>query len=71
MTTVATMRTKTSEPKTRVVPKPKEGQSNANMEAEIRTRAYQIYERGRVEGHDLGDWLQAESETIMERREAA
>jgi len=51
MTTVATMRTKTSEPKTRVVPKPKEGQSNANMEAEIRTRAYQNYEqRGRVDG---------------------
>jgi hypothetical protein len=72
MTTVATMRTKASEPKTRVVPKPKEEQSNTNMEAEIRTRAYQIYEqRGRVEGHDLADWLQAESETIMDLREAA
>jgi len=72
MTTVATMRTKTSEPKTRVVLKRKEEQSNTNTEAEIRTRAYQIYEqRGRVDGHDLADWLQAESETIMERREAA
>jgi hypothetical protein len=54
------------------VPKRKEEQGNTNMEAEIRTRAYQIYEqRGRVDGHDLADWLQAESETIMERREAA
>jgi len=38
MTTVATMRTKASEPKTRVVPKPKEEQRNTNMEAEIRTK---------------------------------
>jgi hypothetical protein len=72
MTTVATMRTKASESKTHVVPKPKEEQTNTNMEAEIRTRAYQIYEqRGRVDGHDLEDWLQAESETTTERREAA
>jgi hypothetical protein len=72
MTTVAIMRRKGSELKTHVVPNPKEEQTNTNMEAEIRTRAYQIYEqRGRVDGHDLADWLQAESETIMERREAA
>ena len=70
MTTVATMRTKVGGPKTHIVPKPKEEQANTNMEAEIRTRAYQIYDRGRVDGHDLGDWLQAESETL-ERREAA
>jgi PAS domain S-box-containing protein len=71
MTIVATMRTKGSEPKTHVVPKPKEEQTNTNMEAEIRTRAYQIYEqRGRADGHDSGDWLQAESE-IIQRRKAA
>jgi hypothetical protein len=29
----------------------------------IRARAYQIYEaRGRAEGHDLADWLEAERE---------
>ena len=30
---------------------------------EIQMRAYEIYvERGRVDGHDLEDWLQAENE---------
>jgi hypothetical protein len=31
----------------------------------IRVRAYQLYEqRGRENGHDLDDWLQAESEEM-------
>jgi hypothetical protein len=31
----------------------------------IRERAYQIYEqRGRRDGHDVEDWLQAESEIV-------
>lgn len=31
----------------------------------IRVRAYEIFEqRGRVHGHDLDDWLQAENEVI-------
>jgi Protein of unknown function (DUF2934) len=30
---------------------------------QIRTRAYELYEaRGREEGHDLEDWLEAEGE---------
>jgi hypothetical protein len=30
---------------------------------EIRQRAYELYEaRGREEGHDIDDWLQAEAE---------
>jgi len=34
-------------------------------EAEIRTRAYQIYEsRGRQPGNDMDDWLQAEYELM-------
>ncbi len=34
-----------------------------NLEEQIRTRAYELYEeRGREEGHDLEDWLQAEAE---------
>jgi hypothetical protein len=33
------------------------------IEQQIRQRAYELYEqRGRTEGHDLDDWLQAESE---------
>lgn len=32
-------------------------------EEQIRQRAYELYEaRGRGEGHDLDDWLQAETE---------
>jgi Protein of unknown function (DUF2934) len=35
-----------------------------NMEEQIRTRAYELYEaRGRESGHDLQNWLEAEAET--------
>jgi Protein of unknown function (DUF2934) len=34
-----------------------------NLEEQIRRRAYELYEaRGREDGHDLEDWLQAEAE---------
>ena len=34
-----------------------------NIEADIRKRAYELFEsRGREEGHDLEDWLRAEEE---------
>lgn len=37
--------------------------SELNIENAVRTRAYQLYEsRGREHGHDLDDWLTAESE---------
>jgi hypothetical protein len=33
------------------------------IEQQIQQRAYELYEqRGRTEGHDLDDWLQAEYE---------
>ena len=33
------------------------------MKTEIRTRAYELYEeRGRRDGHQLEDWIQAEQE---------
>jgi len=40
---------------------------------EISARAYQLYvERGREDGHDLEDWLQAEMEvTAMKTRSIA
>jgi hypothetical protein len=34
-----------------------------NLEEQIRTRAYELYEaRGRESGHDLENWLEAEAE---------
>jgi len=39
-----------------------------NLEEQIRQRAYELYEsRGRVDGHQLEDWLQAETE-ITQRK---
>ena len=36
-----------------------------NIEAQIRLRAYELYEiRGREDGHDLEDWLRAEAEIM-------
>ncbi len=40
-------------------------------EEHIRERAYELYEqRGREDGHDLEDWLQAESELNLRHRKA-
>jgi Protein of unknown function (DUF2934) len=37
--------------------------SDANTDEHIRLRAYELYEqRGKVDGHELEDWLQAEAE---------
>lgn len=39
-----------------------------NLEDEIRRRAYELYEqRGREDGRDLEDWLQAEEEIKQTR----
>jgi len=36
---------------------------------EIRVRAYELFEqRGKEPGHDLDDWLQAETELVMRTR---
>ena len=36
-----------------------------NAEEKIRVRAYELYEqRGKIEGHALDDWLQAEAEIL-------
>jgi hypothetical protein len=40
-----------------------------NLEEQIRTRAYELYEaRGREEGHDLENWLEAEAERSRAQR---
>jgi Protein of unknown function (DUF2934) len=45
-------------------PSPIPRQNLANLEDEIRRRAYELYEqRGRVDGYALEDWLQQESFT--------
>ena len=41
------------------------GTSPTDIEERVRRRAYEIYEqRGRVDGLDLDDWLQAETEIV-------
>jgi hypothetical protein len=38
------------------------------MLEQIRARAHELFEqRGREEGHDLDDWLQAEAEVTQQR----
>jgi hypothetical protein len=40
-----------------------ETNSGGELQDQIRVRAHQLYEqRGRDDGHDLDDWLQAEAE---------
>lgn len=40
-------------------------ESNVEVREKIRLRAYELYEqRGRGEGHEVEDWLKAESEVV-------
>jgi hypothetical protein len=42
--------------------------SAPELQEQIRRRAYELYEqRGRDEGHELDDWLQAESEMTKQK----
>jgi len=43
----------------------------AQLEEQIRCRAYELYEaRGREDGRDLDDWLQAEGEILGSKKTA-
>lgn len=43
----------------------------SELQDQIRARAFQLYEqRGRDDGHDLDDWLQAEAEVSQVQRAA-
>jgi hypothetical protein len=54
--------TSLTEPRTLTV------QLDAEIQEQIRVRAFGIFEqRGREEGHDLDDWLQAEAELTAEQ----
>ena len=42
---------------------PQASESSADLTEQVRCRAYDLYEqRGREDGHELDDWVQAESE---------
>jgi hypothetical protein len=42
-------------------------QSTSELQEQIRRRAYELYEqRGRNDGYELSDWLQAESELTQQ-----
>jgi oligoendopeptidase F len=42
-----------------------------DLQEQIRRRAHELYEqRGRDEGHELDDWLQAESEVTRHKAKA-
>ena len=42
--------------------------STPEVQEQIRRRAYELYEeRGRYDGHDVEDWLQAESEMTKQK----
>jgi len=42
--------------------------SAPDLQEQIRRRAHDLYEqRGRAEGHEIDDWLQAESETTQQK----
>jgi Protein of unknown function (DUF2934) len=49
----------------------KSGAQPQNLEAKIRQGAYELYEaRGREDGHDLEDWLRAESEITPQEQKS-
>jgi len=46
-------------------------QSGNGLDEQIRRRAYELYEaRGREDGHDVEDWLHAESEIAQQQSKA-
>jgi hypothetical protein len=49
---------------------PTTGSTN-DLQEQILRRAFELYEeRGRDDGHDLADWLQAESEVTQRKSKA-
>lgn len=43
-------------------------ESTGEFQEQIRRRAYELYEqRGRDDGHETDDWLQAESEVTQQK----
>ena len=58
--------------KTRSTTNPAARIRTPDLEEQIRVRAHEIYEqRGKDEGHDIDDWLQAEAELTRNSKAAA
>jgi hypothetical protein len=53
------------------MPAPQEvrpSQSSDGVQEQVRRRAYELYEaRGKEDGHDVEDWLRAESEVAQQQ----
>lgn len=55
-----------------LAPKPEEATVLIPIEQQIQQRPYELYERrGRIDGHDLDDWIQAEREVKGTQANAA
>jgi Protein of unknown function (DUF2934) len=53
-------------------PAKSEGYTQAELTAEVRRRAFELYEQqGRVDGRALEHWAQAEAEILQEKRKPA
>ena len=51
---------------------PRKPKSVSSAEEKIRLRAYELYEqRGRIDGHALDDWLQAETEVLGAKKQGS
>ena len=61
-------------PRTKIAATPPAGAAivlASQVQEQVRARAYQLYEqRGKIEGHDLEDWLQAEAELLPSSKTA-
>lgn len=50
------------------VPVSRAAESTGNLQEQIRLRAYEFYEqRGKADGRDVDDWLQAEADVARTR----
>ena len=57
---------------TPLTPNEKPLEHSLDHQEQVRRRAYELYEqRGKESGHDLEDWLQAESEFVQRKAKAA
>jgi hypothetical protein len=51
---------------------PEVTESGIDLQEQVRCRAYELFEkRGKEDGHDINDWVQAESELTAGTRKAA
>lgn len=65
VTRARTTSPKSPKPMTSATPDRTNGHATPEVESAIRSRAYELYvQRGRQDGFDQDDWLQAEAEVL-------